>query len=242
MRVAIFLQKLLKIFLSYSDSVKMQRRKKIKSAVVCMCMLLFPLPCYSISMEDVLNNIAESMHVDIFMEQGIAANEVEDLPRNVTQSNAKAYLSRVLKGYNHAEVFDGGRLVKIWVYQRGTGAFVRLSHLGSDRANIGQELRLPPPKTMPLKRNKPNLSRASPVFFYTRGIKRSPGGVYYKKNAFGYKKPIILPLSLRNNPQGSSRHDSYMKGRADAHRQMTMAKQAIMSQWRQKYMAQGDKK
>lgn|GEM_PF-3034078 len=240
--MAIFFAEVIKIFLSYSDSVKMQRRKKIKSAVVSMCMLLFPFPCYSSSMGDVLNNIAKSMHVDIFMEQGIAADEVEDLPKNVAQSDIKAYLIRVLKGYSHAEVFEGDRLVKIWIYQRGTGAFVRLSHLGSDRANIGQELRHPSLKTMPLKGNTPNLSRASPALFYTRGIKRSPGGVYYRKNAFGYKKPIILPLSLRNNPQGTSRHDSYMKGGTDAHRQMTMAKQVIMSQWRQKYMAQGDKK
>ena len=201
-------------------------------------MLSFPLTCYSNNMKDVLNDIAGSMHVDVFMEQDIGNDEV-NLPGKVSRSDASVYLGQVLKGYNHAELFDGDRLVKIWVYRKGTGAFVKLTHGGANTGNTSQVMPLPESGIVKPKPRSNVLSRASPPLFYSKGIKRSLGGVYYKKNAFGYKKPIILPLSLRNSSRKNSAYRHYLKSRERAQIQKSVAREIMIDKHRQGYLDQG---
>jgi len=188
-------------------------------------------------MEDTLKTIGNTLNIEIFMEDDITGDEGNPLPGDINSIDPKVVLERALMGYSYAVLFDNDRISKVWVYKKGKGPFVRVSQ-PEEGIETGSDIGINAPIPVSGGGRTNAITRAPPVITYDRGVKKSHTGIYYKKNAFGYKKPMLSPISAKNNPSlinsGSYTYKAFKENKQKAEQDKLMSQTAMMRQLRAK--------
>ncbi|MEA3222931.1 MAG: hypothetical protein U9P49_07185, partial [Thermodesulfobacteriota bacterium] len=186
-------------------------------------------------MEDTLRTIGNTLNIEVFMEDDITRDDGNPLPGDINSIDPRVVLERVLKGYSYAVLFDDATPSKVWVYKKGKGPFVRVSQL-EEGIETGADISINAPIPVSGGGKTNTITRASPVITYDRGVKKSRTGINYKKNAFGYKKPILSPISAKNNPSlihsGAYTYKAFKKNKEKAEQDKLMSQTAMMRQLR----------
>ena len=171
------------------------------------------------------------------MEDSITRDEGNPLPGDINSIDPKVVLESALKGYSYAVLFDNDRISKVWVYEKGKGPFVKVSQPG-EGIETGSNININAPIPVSSGGKTNTITRAPPVITYDRGVKKSRNGIYYKKNAFGYKKPIFSPIFIKNNPSrinsGSYTYKAFKKDKQKAEQERLMSQTVMMRQLRMK--------
>lgn len=211
-------------------------KKSLRLGLFSFTLILFALPCWSATMENTLKIIGNTLNIDIFMEDSITKDEGKSLPRNAASVDPKAFLQDMLKGYSYAVLFDGDDISRLWVYKSGKGSFKKVSQ----HQLSGNSVTLDKTETSQgvSRGSRPVYSGTPPAITYNRGVKKSYTGHAYKKNAFGYKKPMFSPVSIKSNPSGihsgSYTYKAFKKNKQKAEQDKLMAQAAMMRQLRAK--------